>query len=97
MMFDNRIVWNSTVIRMMGLTIFFLLAVSLFDPSLLSKHDCLKIRTLKVGALKPALPKVMPNSLENRITANPLYFSPVMPQCPDLIIYRKNEELSTRV
>ncbi len=77
MMFNQRIVWNSTIIRMMGLTVFFLLAVFLFDPSLLSKHNCPKIRTIQAVALKPALPKVMPDSLdENRNNRLPALFQP---------------------
>lgn len=56
MMSDERVVSISTLTRVIGWAIFLLLAVSLFDFTLLSKHSLAGDKNLRNTAVEPALP-----------------------------------------
>lgn len=56
MMSHERVVSISTITRMIGWAIFLLLAASLFDFTLLSKHSLAGDNNLRDTAVEPALP-----------------------------------------
>lgn len=71
MISHERVVSISTLTRLIGWAIFLLLAVSLFDFTLLSKHSLAGSNNLRNTAVEPALPVDSSSLHKSRLTDYP--------------------------